>query len=1735
MDVFNFRNVLVDDYADYVRSFITIADERIRASVDASLENGRLWPQPLVQLNPAYASGGSLDTLVEEGTLLPKTRDVFRVGKSDDDPIGTPLVPHQHQVEALRIAHEGHPYVVTTGTGSGKSLTYMIPIVDEILRTGSGKGTRAVVVYPMNALANSQMGELEKFLVHGVPDGPPVTFARYTGQEGEEEKRKIIENPPDILLTNYVMLELILTRPQEHRLVDAAKNLRFLVLDELHTYRGRQGADVAMLVRRVRERLGASDLQCIGTSATMSSEGNHVDRQRRVAEVATRLFGVDVAPDHVVGETLQRVTPDLDLGDGATSEALRRDVEAIDNLVTRPFEEVARSTLASWVETTFGVAREPDTGRMIRAEPKRLEGPDGAAAHLAAAVGLDEDRVRDAVRTLLLRASEIRDDAGRPLFAFRLHQFLSKGDAVYATLDDAATRHVTLDGQRFAPDRDREAILLPLAFCRECGHEFYTTTRTIGEDGMPVHGPRDLNDRDTGEEAEAGFLYASEDRPWPNDDETAIHHLPTDWVEVTKSGQPRVKSHRRSQRPTLVHVAPDGVERPGGRPFAWIPAPFRFCPACGVAHPGRRSDYAKLNVFSSEGRSTSTTILGLAALRQLRGSDLPASARKLLSFTDNRQDAALQAGHFNDFIDVGVLRGGLYRAVTDAGPDGLGHAEVAQRVFDVLALPFEAYALDPTLVLGGRRETEAVLREVLAYRLFHDLKRGWRIHLPNLEQVGLVRIDYPDLDEVAHHEPLWSDAHPALAHATPEERAYVAHVLLDVLRKDLAIHADPLRPEYQERVAQRSRTRLREPWSISDNERLTHAGVAIPRSRKDGRDVKESTFLSGNSAFGRFLRRDGVLRAWEDGTDVASTERLIVDLLEALRRAGLVTVATDVKPPGEHPGYRLNADAMRWRTGDGAPVEDPLLRIRPHDDGGKEPPGADANPYFSAYYRDVANQLGGVRAAEHTAQVPSETRLEREAEFREGSLHALFCSPTMELGVDIASLNVVNLRNVPPTPANYAQRSGRAGRSGQPALVFSYASSLSPHDQYFFKRQEAMVAGVVDAPRIDLANEELVRAHAHAIWLGETGIDLGRSLVDVLDITHDDVPLLSSVREKVDDGRALSRAAERVRRTLATLDADLRAAAWWHDDWVDETLRAAPRRFDAAANRWRALYRAAIAQMDRQNRVIRDASATREKQRNAKRLRREAETQRDLLQDKGHASSSDFFSYRYYASEGFLPGYAFPRLPLSAFIPGSGRANGRDDYLSRPRFLAIQEFGPRAVVYHDGAKYRVERVLLPPTEEGDAGVAETIAKRCVACGYLHPVDDRLDPEVCERCGARLEQALHNLLRMQNVTTRRVERINSDEEERQRQGYEVITGYRFAEERGETQRRTATLERDGTTLATLDYGQAATLWRINLGWRRRKDASDIGFYLDVERGTWASKPNAQAAPEEFGGDEPEAQAGKKVVPFVEDRRNALVWTPGVPMSIEALASIQAALKNAIQLGYQLEDAELAAEALPTRSERASLLLYEAAEGGAGVLKSLVDDPAAVPRIARLALELLHFDPDTGEDRGRAPGARERCEAACYDCLMAYGNQSDHALLDRFLVRDALRELQDATLRSAPGSASRPEHLARLEAHCDTQLERRFLRALQDRLLRLPDTAQELVDLNGTIAKPDFTYHSQGVLVFVDGKVHLHDDVAARDRVVEDAAADAGWDVLRIPEDGDWNELFETYAWLFGRGA
>ena len=1755
MDVFDLRNRLVEDYARYTSSFIKIADPRIKEMVETQLADGAFWPEPLLQLNPTFKPGGTIDDLVKEGVLHPECSKIFKLDKSDSDPTGKPLFLHAHQREAILKAKENKSYVLTSGTGSGKSLTYIIPIVDHVLRHGSGRGIQAIVVYPMNALANSQEEELGKFLHRGYPEGkPPVRFALYTGQEKGEKREDIRNNPPDILLTNYMMLELMLTRWEDSDLVRAAQGLRFLVFDELHTYRGRQGADVALLIRRCRLAFGGHNIICVGTSATMASEGTTEEQKRVVAGVAQTLFGIPFDTTQVIGETLERGTEELDFGERQVLEAMREAIETDAPPPENP-EDFRRHPLASWLESTFGSRTEEETGRRVRQSPRRLQGQDSAAEELARITGADPPRCASVLRQYLMKGSTLKlNPSSRfPIFAFRLHQFFTRGDTVWATMEPESERHLEMSKKVSKPG-EPDKPLFPIVFCRQCGTAYYRVKIAADDEGKALLPREDRREADDDEKNYA-YLYLSSAAPWPRGDGSELlERVPEDLKETTAQGVERIQPDKRKDLPEPVFVDSRGRIVPEGQgcEAALIHRNFLFCLSCGIAYTRQqKAERTKLATLGVDNRSTATTILAIRALIELQGGGvLEPKARKLLSFTDNRQDASLQAGHFNDFAQVALLRSALHKAAQARGASGLRHHELSRAVFDAMQLRFDEYAADPDVRGPAKNNTNDALRRVIEYHLYRDLERGWRVTAPNLEDCGLIRFEYDGLsgqEGLLEEKELWvegltvrrGNSEEFVAIPQPlrackaEKREEVLRTLLDVLRRSLAIKVDVLDPQRHLDLMEQTKPRLREDtvWYLEDPRDLVRARVAYPRSRikhQKGADPDAFLPVSSYSGFGRYLKRT-LADCVAPGTPFGRSEvdAAIRFLFLALQRYGIVEQVRSGRD-GTDPGYQINAAAIQWLPGDG--------EIRPVDrtrilQTGEMPP--EVNRYFVECYRRFVDLKCVLEAREHTAQVAPEDREDREERFRKGAepggLPLLFCSPTMELGVDIAQLNLVNLRNVPPTPANYAQRSGRAGRGGQPALVYTYCAGRSPHDQYFYREPNQMVAGSVVPPRIDIRNRDLLRSHIYAIWMEAAKPDLGKTLTQVLDLTPVDGKLPLPVKEKIAEALRnpahRSAALKRAERLIDGLREELKLAPWFHESWTREILDQVERAFDGACDRWRSLYRSAVRQRELHHRIILDHARPEGERNHSRRLRAQSESQIRLLTEAEGIYEGDFYSYRYFATEGFLPGYNFPRLPISAYVPGRRQRKGRDEFVSRPRFLAISEFGPRALVYHEGARYRVYKANLDfgsDDVEATHSLATETIKRCAKCGYAHLERDNYLPEICDNCGAALDSRIENLIHLQNVSLRLTQRITCDEEERQRFGYRIVSAYRFPEIGGRLDRRDAEVVCGEDRAMTLKYGDATELFRINLAWAKQQPGQPPGFVLDLERGYWGRNQ----ADEEDRDDAVTVGRTQRVVPYVRDTKNALVMRfEPAPTSAE-IAGLQAAFKEAIQKHFQLEPRELECEPMPSRQDRREILFYEASEGGAGVLNRIVEDPLVLPALARVALGICHFDPDTLEDRGT-----ETCGKACYACLLDYGNQPDHRELDRYLVRDRLSRLSKSICRPSGGTGSRAERLAALRKVCDSGLERRWLDLVDRLMLHPPSDAQYLIESCST--RPDFYYRDYNAAIYIDGPPHdepaqQRDDEAITRRLIEN-----GYIVIRFHHRDDWEEIFRQHPDIFGR--
>jgi len=939
-------------------------------------------------------------------------------------------------------------------------------------------------------------------------------------------------------------------------------------------------------------------------------------------------------------------------------------------------------------------------------------------------------------------------------------------------------------------------------------------------------------------------------------------------------------------------------------------------------------------------------------------------------------------------------------------------------------------------------------------------------------------------------------------------------VLLDLMRRELAIKTPYLDPLEQDRILLQSQQRLIPPWGFDENvqiRQLTQAAILYPRARRKGKEDFGNVFLSNRSGFAQYLRRSNTFADYPDKITVDETQTIIENLFSGLSSYGLIEKVKESKD--DIPGYQLVADTILWKIGSGGngyydPIRQPSESME----------GQPVNQFFKEFYQFVAFSAMGLESREHTAQVSYDEREKREEAFRKGTLPILYCSPTMELGIDISLLNVVNLRNIPPTPANYAQRSGRAGRSGQPALIFSYCSTGSPHDQYFFKRPVNMVAGSVVTPQIDIANEDMLHSHINAIWLSEAGMKLGNTLTDVIDTSGESprLELMPLVQNSLNDLGIKTRALKRAEGIIDTIAVHLQNSIWYSPDWLSDVLNQIPLQFEQACERWRGLYKAALFQREFQHRIIIDASRSHTDKEQAKRLRREAESQLEILTSSKGAAQSDFYSYRYFASEGFLPGYNFPRLPLSAFIPGRRVKSGKDEYLSRPRFLAITEFGPRSFVYHEGSRYIINQVIMAAQDDQN-GINTREVKLCPECGYLHL--DKLTA-TCDHCKGQLHDTIPNLFLLQNVVAKRRDQINCDEEERLRLGFDVRTTLRFASRKGNLSCLKAEIIYAGKCIARLTYGDSATLWRINFGYRYKAP----GFLLDTERGYWG-KNDA----EDSDNDSPMSKNLTRVSPYVSDTKNCLLFEPSFEVDDTIIASLQAALKNAIQQVFELEDNELAAEPLPSKDKRKSILFYEATEGGAGVLKQVID-AIGFKRVIKAAIELCHFDSSNFEDQKRARNAKEDCEAACYDCLLSYTNQTDHALLDRKAIIDILIALLSSELSRSSSDVSRADHYTSLKNLAGSDLETKWLDFIFRNGYILPTNAQQLIESCHT--RPDFTYKDKYIAIYIDGPVHNDPHQQAKDKEIEAKLDNIGLQVIRFRYDDDWQAIISNYANVFG---
>ena len=507
--------------ATLLRYLLTIFDvnrdgqePELGAALEERLQRPRaLFNGPFLELTPPYRTGRTLRQLCAEGVLSSALLDLPCFERGDPIPLDAPLFIHQEQA-IRRLCVDGRGIVISSGTGSGKTEGFLIPILDDLLRD-STPGARALLIYPMNALVNDQLDRLRRFL-----KDTSITFGRYTS-ELETTERKALEklrDPlpnevicreqiwsgeklPQILITNYAMLEYLLLRPEDSTLFQSGL-WRFIVLDEAHTYSGAKGIEVAMLLRRLKHRLGKQpgETRCIATSATLTD-----DNVEAAVNFAENLFGEEYISDDIifgeinrdfVPEQMALTKPDtsvytdpqldvlLELARSDSSDQLEDVVRGMEALgLVSEAQTWYASTAATAAEFLYAALQDnEDLTRLRQWMLDRLDAPvpvEEAAAFLFG--DLNEGMRLQALYRLIELGSMARPAPDKPpLLPARYHLFARSPQGVWVCLNPQCPGKESPEGagwsRLFAERRERcdacSCRVYPLVVCRECGQVY---------------------------------------------------------------------------------------------------------------------------------------------------------------------------------------------------------------------------------------------------------------------------------------------------------------------------------------------------------------------------------------------------------------------------------------------------------------------------------------------------------------------------------------------------------------------------------------------------------------------------------------------------------------------------------------------------------------------------------------------------------------------------------------------------------------------------------------------------------------------------------------------------------------------------------------------------------------------------------------------------------------------------------------------------------------------------------------------------------------------------------------------------------------------------------------------------------------------------------------------------------------------------------------------------------------
>ncbi len=1346
IDIITFNKDLNDTYERYIYTANLLSDQEpeLQAEFYKKLSQGfSVLNGPYVHCTPCYKESYTLQELVEGRNGIKLSKELLRLPKDQFAP-DRPL--YSHQVNALKILTTGKSLIVSTGTGSGKTECFLLPILNEILEN-PGDGLRAIFIYPMNALADDQLGRLRRMLT----TLPEVTFGRYTGDTPEwteaiirpedvidnerYTRTEIRANPPNLLLTNFAMLEYLLLRPRD---ADIFRNnrLKYIVLDEAHTYSGAQGIEIALLMRRLEEYLtkGKRGIQFILTSATLGDEEDSIEK---ITKFGSDISGAKFDSKNVLqGETIDDFSTEREnfpsndklmmIGTSpnsieSLSEVLDDAAALIKELTAYGFDcgSISDRTSSRILFDLFS------RSEILNRIHKRCRQSPAMISELCEIIGLPFDRKgMRAIQWLITIGSHARRTPdSSPLLPTRFH-FFARGlaGASICLAQDCSSKEAhpkTEWSSLYLEDRNIcefcESKVLPLLTCVHCGLpicRIYISDGKWQQSSLPNADP----------EARLLTWGASYDEYGSDEEDKEGRQA---WICLScgiyseNKEKPDSCREHRIVNLSIIECKSDGN--------------LASCPRCG----GQKGKYLSVLRDFRTRDDAPTAVLAETLIRNLPYNDkdealeeLPAQGRNLLVFSDSRQRAAFFAPYFEQTTLESAYIGPLVAAIREeeereSRPVSFSEItssyarSMEKRRMSIVRKKdnngLEYYDLIPRRRLRSADKSEAMRSlELLLYQNFTSSYRN-KTSLPGSGVASLSfdfneeeREDIPKaIPEIFKYgEKIGWEALQALLEVFLLRKAIALPPYLS-FRDILSSGPEAVTFHLNKSGSYDGRTIVRwNPYLINTNQRRRAINASrhldiIARLTKLKKDDNEEELKSIIDRIWSVFKESMLIESGWPGEfrlDPAIVNVTMKDPWGICDRCGRLTTLINLgfclTPKCEGKVKKLS--------------DEEFSRV------------FEKNHYRMRYFLPPPEII----VKEHTAQLNNECGKEYQRKFMNGEINVLSSSTTFEMGVDVGALKAVLLRNVPPTTSSYIQRAGRAGRRKDGVSVALTFCRNVPHDQYNYQNPEAIIMGRVPAPYLNLKNIPLAQRHCNSLLLGyylrginNTVQDLDRLSINSFFLNPgDDASLAAGFKIWLETARNKELMIASLRRILpqeSELDAE---------DVVSTSIKTLLDDSNGILKFYvlEPLRQFNIQLKDIEEQLSRATGNTRVA------LAKSATSLGRLIEQFKDERLIDFLS-----GCSWLPGYAFPQDIVKLIVR-------QDDYgkrmrLQRDREIGISEYAPGAEVVADGWLFTSGGIWFNSREPDIRQFA-----RCPECRKIvrYLETDRPSGE-CSRCGTRL--------------------------------------------------------------------------------------------------------------------------------------------------------------------------------------------------------------------------------------------------------------------------------------------------------------------------------------------------------------------------------------------------------------